>query len=117
MVDINLLIGISLLALAFIMFCVLLVLIPIAWQLFRTLNAAQSLIETINEDLKPTAIEIKQSINELKRVFNKCTSPITKVIDKVKVPIVSSYHGIVSAVKNYLSNYNNNGGDEREKNE
>lgn len=104
MVDLNLIIGISLVVLAISMCCVLILLVPITLQLYRTLNSYQQLLDIINDDIKPTVKEIKRGVSEIKTTFNKYSSPLTSAASKISIALASSAHGLLTGVKTYIDN-------------
>lgn len=116
MININSVLVISISALAFFSFCFFVVFVPIALQLSRTLNSAQHLIDTINDDLEPTLKEVKHSVDDVKNVVQKTTNTLKDSLSKVRMVILSSAYGILTGFKDYLSScktsegsYNDNG--------
>ena len=108
MFDLNHILVISLAVLAFFSFCFFIIVVPIALQLSRTLNSAQHLLDTINDDLEPTINEIKESISGVKTVVQKSTTKVKSGIHNANVLIMSSVHGILAGVKEYFSSYKSN---------
>ena len=105
MINLNSILVLSLATLAFISFCLLLVIIPIALQLSRTLNSTQHLLDTINDDFEPTVKEIKQSVDGVRNVIQKSTTSVKSGINNTSILLVSSAYGVLAAVKEYLSSY------------
>ncbi len=103
MVDLNLLVVLSFVVLAVVSVFLVIVLVPIALQLTRTLGSAQHLLDTVNDDLGPTVKEIKLSVNEVKDVLQKGTSKCKQGFNRVKVSLLSCAYGLVCGVKEYLS--------------
>ena len=116
MLDLNTVVVISLAILAFFSLIVVIVLIPIALQCSRTLSSLQSLLDTINDDIKPTVQEIKQSVYGVKDALKKGTSVLECSTSESSIFVASSVHGFLTGVKEYLSlcktdenSYNDNG--------
>ncbi|OGI08598.1 MAG: hypothetical protein A3I68_01220 [Candidatus Melainabacteria bacterium RIFCSPLOWO2_02_FULL_35_15] len=116
MLDLNTIVVISLAILAFFSLVVVIVLIPIALQFSRTLSSLQSLLDTINDDVKPTVKEIKQSVYNVKTALKKGTSVLESGAHEASMFVASSAHGILAGVKEYFlacktdeNSYNNNG--------
>ena len=116
MLDFNTIVVISLAILAFFSLVVVIVLIPIALQFSKTLSSLQSLLDTINDDVRPTVKEIKQSVYSVKDALIKGTSVLESGVSEASVFVASSAHGILAGVKEYFSvcktnenSYNNNG--------
>ena len=109
MLDLNTIVVISLAILAFFSLIVVIVLIPLALQFSKTLSSAQSLLDTINDDVSPTVKEIKQSVYGVKEALESN-------MGETKIFVTSSVHGLLTGVKEYFSSckthensYNNNG--------
>ena len=116
MLDLNTIVVISLSVLAFFSLVMVIVLIPIALQFSKTLSSIQNLLDTINDDVKPTINEIKQSVYGVKDVLTKGTSVLESGVDEASIFMASSAHGVLAGVKEYFSScktdkngYNNNG--------
>ncbi len=116
MLDLNTVVVISFAILAFFSLIVVIVLIPIALQCSRTLSSLQSLLDTINDDIKPTVKEIKQSVYGVKDALKKGTSVLEGSTSEASIFVASSAHGFLAGVKEYLSlcktdenSYNSNG--------
>ena len=114
--DLNTIVVISLAILAFFSLVMVIVLIPIALQFSKTLGSVQSLLDTINDDVKPTVKEIKQSVYGVKDALTRGTSVLESGVSEASIFAVSSAHGVLAGVKEYLSgcktdenSYNNNG--------
>lgn len=105
--DINFVIGISVAMLAVCMLCILVVIVPVALQYHKTLTSIQNLVDTVNDDLEPAVKEIKNSIAGVKKTVGKVSEPLTSSINKASVALVSSAHGIVAGIKNYISSCKN----------
>lgn len=103
MIDLNVVVVISLVILAIFSVFILIVLIPISLQLSRTLNSAQFLLDTINDDLEPTVKEISQSITGVKKVVQKSTTAFKLGMDEAGIILISSAYGIMAGLKDYLS--------------
>ena len=101
--DINFVIGTSVVILAVCMFCILIIIVPVALQYYKTLTSIQNLVETVNDDLEPAIKEIKDSITGVKKTVKKVSEPLASSINKASVAILSSAHGIVAGIKNYIS--------------
>ena len=97
MIDLNLTIVISLAVLAFFSFCLFVVIVPVAFQMSRTLNSMQHLLDTINDDLEPTVNQIKQSMGSVKSGLHKA-----------RILVMSSTYGILTGLKDYLKSYKSN---------
>ena len=116
MLDLNTIIVISLAVLALFSLVLMMVLVPIAFQFSRALSSLQSLLDTINDDVKPTVKEIKQSVYGVKDALKKGTSVLEASVNEANVFVASSAHGLLTGVKEYFSacktnesSYNNNG--------
>ena len=116
MLDLNTVVVISLSILAFFSLVMVIVLIPIALQFSKTLSSVQSLLDTINDDVKPTIKEIKQSVYGVKDALTKGTSVLESGVGEASIFMASSAHGVLAGVKEYFSgcktdesSYNNNG--------
>ena len=107
-IDLNLIIALSLSVLAFFTFCIFVILIPVAMQLNRTLSSAQFLLDSINDDLQPTVKEVKESIDNVKQLVRSSTKSVSVGINEAGILVVSSVHGLLTGVKDYLSSYKNN---------
>lgn len=94
MPDLNLIVSISLVVLAFSLLCLFIVIIPIAIQLSRTLGSMQNLIDTLNNDLNPTLREIKQSASSVK-----------EQLSMFKVASKSLLCGLLVGIKDYFASY------------
>ena len=102
MLDLNLIIGLSLTVLAFCTFSILLVIVSIAFQFYKTLNSAQHLIDTVN-DFEPDVKEIKDSIRNVRKIVGKGSNALKGNLDEVNIFLVSSAHGILTGVREYFS--------------
>ena len=116
MLDLNTVVVISLAILAFFSLVIVIALIPIALQFSKTLSSLQSLLDTINDDVKPTVKEIKQSIYSVKDALTKGSSVLESSVSEASIFVASSAHGLLAGVKKYFSvcktdenSYNNNG--------
>ncbi len=105
MVDLNVLVVISLGILAVVSLCLIVVLIPIASQLIRTLNSAQHLLDIVNDDLEPTVKEIKDSVSTVREFVKTGSSKIRTELDKLQVVLGSSVYGLYCGVKEYVTSY------------
>lgn len=103
--NLNLTIVISLAILAFFSFCIFVILIPIALQLSRTLNSAQHLLDTINDDIEPTVKEIKQSVDKVNSVVKRTGTVVKSGFQEAGILAISSAYGVLSAVKDYVSGF------------
>lgn len=119
MFDFNLLLIISLAVLAFFLFCIFIVILPVAWQLSKTLSSVQYLLDTLNgfeEDIK----EIRQSINDVKSVVKVSSGAVKSSVEEASVFVKSSLAGVLAGIREYFSpcktndnGYNGNKRDER----
>lgn len=116
MIDLNTVLVISLGVLAFVALILLIILVPIAIQLSRTLSSIQFFMEVVNDEAGPTVKEIKESIYGAKNLLKKSTSILNYGASEARTMIVASVHGFVSGVKQYLTicksdenSYNSNG--------
>lgn len=107
MIDLNFIIAISLAALAFVLFCLLLVIVPVALQFFRTLSSLKDLLDTVNNDVTPTVKEINQSMSSVKNVIQNSSSTVKSTLDEASIFVLSSAYGVLAGVKDYLSGYKN----------
>lgn len=105
--DINFVIGVSVVILTVCMFCILIVIVPVALQYHKTLSSIQNLVDTVNEDLEPAVKEIKNSITGVKTTVKKISEPLVSSVNKASVALISSAHGIVTGIKNYISSCKN----------
>ena len=103
MLDLNTLIVVSLAVLAFLAFILVIVLIPIAMQLSRTLGSMQVFFDTVNDDVRPAVKEIKQGVYTVKGALYKCSALARHGATQGRDFIVSSAHGVLVGVKEYLS--------------
>lgn len=103
MPDLNLMIVLSLFLLAICSFGVLITLIILGVQLSKTLTSAQSLMSLIQNDLEPTVKEIKESVANIKNIFQQCTTPLSSAVEKAGVAVSSLVHGIQTGVKSYFA--------------
>lgn len=108
MIDLDFILIVSLGVLAFLSFCTLIIIVPVVLQLSRTLTSLQHLTDTINDDLKPTVNEIKESVGSIKNVFKKGTDKLKSTTYATGIMAISSVHGILKGLKAYLSSYKNN---------
>lgn len=102
MIDLNLIVVISLAILAFFSFCTFIVIIPLAFQLSRTLSSAKFLFDTVNE-FEPEVREVKQNIKNVKSVLHQSTLLAKSNMGETGVFLMSSVYGIVAGVKEYFS--------------
>ncbi len=102
MIDLNLIIVISLAILAFFSFCIFIVIIPIAFQLSRTLSSAKFLFDTVNE-FEPEIKEVKQNIKNVKNVLQQSTLAAKSNMGETGIFLMSSVYGIMAGVKEYFS--------------
>ena len=116
MLDLNTVVVISFAILAFFSLVFIMVLVPMALQFSKTLSSLQSLLDTINDDVKPTVKEIKQSVYGVKDALTKGTSVLESGVSEASIFVASSAHGFLAGVKEYLSlcktdenSYNSNG--------
>ena len=116
MLDLNTIVVISLGILAFFSLVMIIILIPIALQFSKTLSSVQNLLDTINDDVRPTIKEIKQSVYGVKDALKKGTSVLESGTNEASIFVASSAHGILAGVKEYFSacktdenSFNNNG--------
>ena len=116
MFDFNLLLIISLAVLAFFLFCIFIVILPVAWQLSKTLSSVQYLLDTLNgfeEDIK----EIRQSISDVKSVVQVGSGAVKSSVEGASVFVKSSLAGVLAGIREYFSpcktNDNGNKRDER----
>lgn len=103
MIDINLIIALSLVVLTICTFCILIVIVPVALQYHRTLNSIQHLVDTINDEVEPMVKEISKSVTQVKSAVGKVTSPVKETVNKVGIALISSAHGVVTGLKEYLT--------------
>ena len=103
MPDLNLMIVLSLFLLAICSFGVLITLIILGVQLSKTLTSAQSLMSLIQNDLEPTVKEIKESVANIKNIFQQCTTPLSSAVEKAGVAVSSLVYGIQTGVKSYFA--------------
>ena len=108
MLDINLIIALSLAALAFFSFCLFVVIVPVSMQLSRTLASIQNLLDTIHEDIEPAVKEIKQSVDDVRNTVKKCTSKVKSGINEANVFLVSTAYGLTSGIRDYFTRCKNN---------
>ena len=114
--DLNTVVVISLGILAFFSLILIVIIVPLALQFSKALSSFQSLLDTINDDVRPTVKEIKQSVSGVKDALQKGTSVLESNIGEVSVFVASSVHGILTGVKEYFfacktgeNGYNGNG--------
>ena len=107
MVDLNSMLVISLAALAFFSFCCLIVVVPIALQLSRTLSSAQHLLDTINDDFEPAVKEIKQSVSSVRKAVQSGSETVKYSLGDASVLVVSSAYGVLAGIKEYVTGYKN----------
>lgn len=119
MFDINQILVLSVIALAFISFCLFVVIIPVAYQLSKTLSSLQGLLDVLNDDLKPMAKELKTSVSGVRNLVSDGKTLLDLGIKNAKVVVLSSAYGFLAAVKDYLqgcktsqTSYNGRGKDE-----
>ncbi len=106
-VDINLLVVLSLVLLVVIALCTFAVILPIAMQFSKTLGSAQTLLDTINNDLEPTVKEIKESVVVVKDVVSKGSASVKSGVSSAGVVLTSSTYGLLAGIKEYLTSYKN----------
>ena len=116
MIDLNTILVISLGVLAFVSLILVMILVPVALQLSRTLSSIQSFMDVVNDDVRPAVKEVKKSIYGVKSIFQKTTNILDSATSEARTMILASAHGFVSGVKQYLTickssenGYNNNG--------
>lgn len=102
MFDINLILVISISILAFFSFCILLIIIPLGIQFYKTLSSTQQILDLINDELKPTVREIKEGIGSVKSVVKSGTSIAKTGLQETSILLTSSAYGILAAIKDYL---------------
>lgn len=104
MFDLNQILVISLAVLAFFSFCFLVLLIPVVFQLIRTLNSAQLFLDSVN-DFKPTIDELKGNINKVRGFVDRGSKSIKEKIYETRVCIASSAYGLLAGFREYLASY------------
>ncbi|MBI2995774.1 MAG: hypothetical protein HYY52_03610 [Candidatus Melainabacteria bacterium] len=105
--DLNLVIVFSFVILTFTSICMLVVLVPVALQLSKTLSSAQSLIDLVNDDFEPTIKGVKESIGNVKTLVKTGSKTIRAGINEAGVIILSSASGILAGVRDYFCSYKN----------
>ena len=103
--DINHIVVISLILLVVISLCTFAVVLPISMQLSKTLGSAQTLLDTINDDLEPTVREIKDSVVGVKSIVSKGAVGVQLGVSETSVALTSSVYGVLIGVKEYFSSY------------
>jgi len=79
--------------------------LPVVLQLSRTLTSIQNLVDTINDDLEPTVKEINQSVAGIKNILKNSTTLLKSSLKEASVVFISSAYGLMTGIKDYLSNY------------
>ncbi len=106
-VDLNQLVVLSLILLALVSVLTFAVILPLAMQASRTLSSAQNLLNTINNDLEPTAKEIRETVNGVKDIFSKGSETVNKGVKVANVAVKSGAFGFLVGLKNYFNSYKN----------
>lgn len=105
MLDLNLILVISIVILAFFSFCILLIIIPLVVQFYKTLNSTQQILDLINNEIKPTVEEITEGISSVKNVVKSSTTIAKSGLQGTSILLTSSAYGILAAIKDYLKSY------------
>ena len=103
--NLDLILVLSLLVLAFMSFCTFVVLVPLALQLSRTLSSLQHLTNTVKDDFEPSLKEIKQSVDKVNSLVKSGSGYMKFTFDNAGFFIISSAYGMLAGVKDYLASY------------
>lgn len=116
MLDLNTIVVMSLAILAVFSLILIVIIVPLALQLSKTLSAFQSLLDTVNNDVSPTVKDIKESFYGVKDVLKSGTSLFEDRFSETSILFSSSMHGLLVGIKEYFATcktdetgYNNNG--------
>lgn len=104
MIDLNHILVISISVLAFFSFCFFVVLIPIVFQLLKTLNSLQYLLDTVNS-FDTDVREVKENINKVKNVVRRSTDVFGTRFRDIGILFTSSAYGFIVGLKKYFSGY------------
>lgn len=104
MLDLNNVLVLSIAVLAFFSFCIFIILIPVVYQLLKTLSAFQHMLDTVNS-FDSDVRELKENVSKVKGIVRKSTSLFDSVFKNIGVFLISSAYGMAVGVKEYFSPY------------
>lgn len=104
MLDLNHILVISIGVLAFFSFCFFVVLVPIVFQLLKTLNSLQHLLDTVNS-FDTDVREVKENISKIKNALRWSTDVFGSGFRNIGILFKSSAYGFIAGLKKYFSDY------------
>ena len=107
MFEINHILVLSVGVLAFFSFCLFVLIIPVVFQLSKTLTSLQSLLDIVNDDLRPVAMDLKTSVSGVRNLVNDGKTLMDLGMEKTRIVALSSAYGFLSALKDYFQSYKN----------
>ena len=107
MFEINHILVLSVGVLAFFSFCLFVLIIPVVFQLSKTLTSLQSLLDIVNDDLRPVAMDLRTSVSGVRNLVNDGKTLMDLGMEKTRIAILSLSYGFLSALKDYFQSYKN----------